>query len=130
MARQADFRAGLDRLVAEASRARAKGGTKGSICIMCSEREPLECHRCLLITRALAVRGLNVGHMLYDGSIEPHAATEKRLLALEGEDQDLFAPGQNERLAAAYLRRARAVAYRGKSGPRATGSGAKKARKK
>jgi uncharacterized protein (DUF488 family) len=130
MARQADFRAGLDRLVAEAARARDKGGTKGRICIMCSEREPLECHRCLLVTRALAVRGLSVGHMLYDGSIEPHAATEKRLLALEGEDQDLFAPGQNERLAAAYLRRARAVAYRSKSGPRATGSGAKKARKK
>src|SRR3984885_2438265 len=40
MARQVDFRAGLDRLVAEAARCR--------ICVMCSEREPLECHRCLL----------------------------------------------------------------------------------
>ncbi len=130
MARQAEFRAGVDRLVAEAAHARGIGRNTGRICIMCSERQPLECHRCLLVTRALAVRGLNIGHILYDGSIEPHAATEQRLLALEGEDQDLFAPGQNERLAAAYLRRARAVAYRGKSGPRATGSGAKKVRKK
>ncbi len=118
MARQADFRAGLDRLVAEAARRRT--------CMMCSEREPLECHRCLLVTRALAARGLNVGHILHDGIIEPHAATEQRLLALEAGGEDLFVTGQSERLAAAYFRRARAVAYRGKTGPRVTESGAKK----
>jgi uncharacterized protein (DUF488 family) len=108
MARQADFQAGLDRLVAEAARSR--------LCMMCSEREPLECHRCLLIARALAARGLNVGHILQDGSIEPHAATEQRLLALEGNEENLFVTGHGERLAAAYRRRTRAVAYRGKPG--------------
>jgi len=108
MARQPEFHAGLDRLVAEAARNR--------LCMMCSEREPLECHRCLLIARALAARGLNVGHLLHDGSIEPHAATEQRLLALEGNEENLFVTGHNERLAAAYLRRARAVAHRGKPG--------------
>jgi uncharacterized protein (DUF488 family) len=117
MARQADFRAGLDRLVAEASRRR--------ICLMCSEREPLECHRCLLVTRALAARGLDVGHILHDGTIEPHAATEQRLLALERADEDLFVTGQNERLAAAYFRRARAVAYRNKAAARVIEGGAK-----
>jgi uncharacterized protein (DUF488 family) len=118
MARQADFRAGLDRLVA--------GAARRPTCVMCSEREPLECHRCLLVTRALAARGLNVGHILHDGIIEPHAATEQRLLALEAGGEDLFVTGQSERLAAAYFRRARAVAYRGKTGPRVTESGAKK----
>ena len=108
MAKLADFRSGLDRLLAQAAQAR--------VCVMCSEREPLECHRCLLVTRALAARGLNVGHILYDGTVEPHAATEQRLLELENESEDLFVTGQNERLAAAYLRRARAVAYRGKAG--------------
>jgi uncharacterized protein (DUF488 family) len=121
MARQPEFHAGLDRLVAEAARQR--------LCMMCSEREPLECHRCLLIARALAARGLNVGHILHDGGIEPHAVTEQRLLALDDEGDSLFITGQQERLAAAYLRQARAVAYRGRSGS----SGAKKkaaARKK
>jgi uncharacterized protein (DUF488 family) len=108
MARQPEFHLGLDRLVAEAARNR--------LCMMCSEREPLECHRCLLIARALAARGLNVGHILHDGSIEPHAATEQRLLALDGEGENLFVTGQPERLAAAYLHQARAVAYRGKTG--------------
>jgi uncharacterized protein (DUF488 family) len=108
MARQASFQTGLDRLVAEAARSR--------LCMMCSEREPLECHRCLLIARALAARGLNVGHFLHDGGIEPHAVTEQRLLALEGNEENLFVTGHSERLAAAYLRRVRDVAYRSKPG--------------
>jgi len=81
---------------------------------MCSEREPLECHRCLLLARALAARGLTIGHILHDGTIEPHAVTEQRLVALDSESDSLFVTGQQERLAAAYLRQARAVAYRGK----------------
>jgi uncharacterized protein (DUF488 family) len=116
MAKQPDFHAGLDRLVAEAAR--------NPVCVMCSEREPLECHRCLLVGRALAARGLNVGHILHDGTIEPHAVTEQRLLALDDQGEGLFVTGQHERLAAAYLRQARAVAYRGKAG-KAGLSGAK-----
>jgi hypothetical protein len=86
---------------------------RSRICLMCAEREPLDCHRCLLVAR-IAGRGLAVGHILHDGTIEPQAATEQRLLALDGEGCDLFAAGQRERLAAAYRRRARAVAFRQK----------------
>lgn len=103
MAGRREFRAGLDRLLAMR--------TQHRVCVMCAEREPLDCHRCLLVARTLAERGLAVGHILHDGAIEPHAATEQRLLALNGANHDLFAPGQAERLAAAYRRRARAAAY-------------------
>jgi len=112
MARRPEFCAGLDRLLAVAARHR--------VCLMCAEREPLDCHRCLLVARALAERGLAIGHVLHDGTIEPHAATQERLLAGSRLDADLFATGQGERLAAAYRRRARAVAYRAK--PTATGA--------
>jgi hypothetical protein len=118
MARQSDFQAGLERLMADAARCRATG----RICLMCAERDPLDCHRCLLVARAHALRGFSTGHILYDGTIEPQAATERRLLELAGDDVDaldLFASGQDEakarlaeRIAAAYRRRARAVAYR------------------
>jgi uncharacterized protein (DUF488 family) len=104
MAKRDEFRSGLDRLISLAARRR--------VCLMCAEREPLDCHRCLLVARALAERGLAVGHILHDGSIEPHAATLERLLAMSGADDDLFVTGQSERLAAAYRRRAGAVAYR------------------
>jgi hypothetical protein len=82
---------------------------------MCSEREPLDCHRCLLIAPALAQRGLNVGHILADGTIEPHAATEERLLALASGAQDLFGANRSERLDAAYRRRAGSAAFRAKA---------------
>ena len=106
MARAPHFQAGLDRLIADAARHR--------LCLMCSERDPLDCHRCLLVARAIAARGLTVGHIQHDGAIEPHAVTEARLLQLENGGGDLFAAGQNERITAAYRRRARAVAFRNK----------------
>jgi uncharacterized protein (DUF488 family) len=111
MAVQPEFIASLDRLTEEAARSR--------ICLMCSEREPLDCHRCLLVARSLAERGLAVGHLLHDGSIEPHAATEARLLALDADADGLFAAGNRKRLDAAYRHRAHAVGFRQKSRPRA-----------
>jgi uncharacterized protein (DUF488 family) len=110
MAARPDFQAGLDRVVAEPRH----------ICLMCAEREPLDCHRCLLVARALKERGLRIGHILVDGTIEPHAATEERLLALtSGKRKGAAAdtgPGlfddRATRLAAAYRRRAGAIAAR------------------
>ncbi len=112
MANEPEFRAGLDRLREAVARSR--------VCLMSAEREPLDCHRCLLVARRLAECSLAVGHILHDGTIEPHAATEQRLLALDGDAGGLFVAGQEERLAAAYRLRARAVAFRQKvSTPRA-----------
>ena len=113
MACRPEFEVGLERLRADTMRCR--------VCLMCAEREPLDCHRCLLVARTLAGRGLAIGHILHDGTIEPHAATEQRLLELDGQPEDLFTSGQGGRLAAAYRRRARAVAYRA----RPHGGGAK-----
>jgi uncharacterized protein (DUF488 family) len=95
------FRAGLDRLAGAMGHARC--------CLMCAEREPLECHRCLLVARALAERGVALGHILIDGTIEPHAVTEERLLGHAGAADDLFG-GRAARLADAYRARARKVA--------------------
>jgi uncharacterized protein (DUF488 family) len=117
MARQPEFRAGLDRLLAAVNERR--------VCLMCAEREPLDCHRCLLVSRALAERGCAVGHILHNGNVEPHAATEQRLLADSGPDADLFAAGHGERLAAAYRRRCRAVAYRATPGSKGAISAAR-----
>jgi uncharacterized protein (DUF488 family) len=82
---------------------------------MCAEREPLDCHRCLLVARALAERGTAIGHILVDGTIEPHVATEERLLALAAKQgADLF-QDRAGRLADAYRRRARGIAARAKA---------------
>ena len=101
MARTPEFRAGIDRVIGASTRARC--------CLMCAEREPLDCHRCLLVAPALVARGLQIGHVIGDGSIVPHEAIEERLLA---EGDDLFADDRADRLTQAYSRRAKAVAYR------------------
>ena len=105
MARRPEFCAGLDRVIDETRRHR--------VCLLCSEREPLDCHRCLLVGRALAERGVTPGHIRADGTIEPHAVTEQRLLKLAGGEADLFGDPA-ARLADAYRQRARRVAARRK----------------
>ena len=97
------FREGLERVV--------EGAGTHRIALMCAERDPLDCHRCLLVARALAGGGVSVGHILSDGAIAAHGEIEDRLLALaERRGGDLFAT-REERLAAAYRSRARKVAY-------------------
>jgi uncharacterized protein (DUF488 family) len=70
--------------------------------MMCSEHEPLTCHRCLLVGRRLVERCVDVAHILRNGRIEPHAETEDRLLKLTRQtESDLFA-SRADRLARAY----------------------------
>jgi uncharacterized protein (DUF488 family) len=94
MAKSPLFLTGLDQIEEMASRSR--------LALMCSEHEPLECHRCLLVGRRLVERGVDVAHILRDGRIERHAETEERLLKLTRQtDRDLFA-SRDQRLTAAY----------------------------
>jgi uncharacterized protein (DUF488 family) len=103
MAQAPEFSKGLDRVI--------EGAKKYRIALMCSERDPLDCHRCLLVGRALAQRGVRVNHILDDGRIVSHSQIEEALLRLAGRDAaDLFAP-PSERLARAYRERARKVAF-------------------
>jgi uncharacterized protein (DUF488 family) len=101
MAATPEFRAGIDRVV--------EGTRRFRVCLMCAERAPLECHRCLLVAPALAARGLRIGHVLAAGRITAHAEIEARVLTAAG--GDLFG-NDSGRVAEAYRRRARAVAIR------------------
>ncbi|SKA06243.1 DUF488 family protein [Consotaella salsifontis] len=90
------FNTGLDRLI--------EGAKSHRIAIMCAERDPADCHRCLLVGRALHERGVLVRHILADGEVTDQAAIEGRLMAMHGQGEvDLFASPE-ERRAAAYRR--------------------------
>ena len=85
------------------------------IVLMCSEKEPLDCHRTLLIAQVLTARDLGIGHILADGDLESHAAAVDRLLdrfklSREG---DMFR-SREQLIADAVSRQARKVAYVGK----------------
>ncbi len=92
-----------------------------TVAMLCSEEDPLDCHRGLMIAPALAERGILTAHLRGDGTIESTADFEERLLRETGVGSGildgLFAPmiGSQERrdlLAEAYRGQARRRAFR------------------
>ena len=84
VARLPAFRAGLERLLDAAARQR--------VAIACAEKEPLDCHRTLLVARELEALGARVRHILGDGRLESHNQAMERLVARHKLDAagDLF----------------------------------------
>lgn len=78
------FQHGLDRILA--------GTERYKIALMCAEKDPLECHRTILVSRYLKEKlGLEVHHILANGQIEKHVDTMERLLYnLKLPSQDIF----------------------------------------
>ena len=68
------FQTGIDRVI--------QGMQKGyRLSLMCAEKDPFDCHRFVLVSYALAKKGLRLRHILADGSIIEHEDMDKRLLA-------------------------------------------------
>ncbi|WP_270528281.1 DUF488 family protein [Mitsuokella jalaludinii] len=89
-----------------------------TIAMMCTEKDPFDCHRAILVGRGFELAGVPVRHILHDGSFQDQAQLNNRLLLhyfphyLE---QDLFAPvqrTQEDYLVEAYRERNRAIGYR------------------
>ena len=77
--------------------------------LLCAEGEPLQCHRFLLVARALVKMRVEVAHILRDGSIEEQWQTELRLLRVTRLDTgDLFSTAER-RLEAAYAKQEQRV---------------------
>ena len=97
------FKRGLDRIV--------EGAAKMRIAMMCAEKDPLDCHRCILVSPRLRDRGLSISHIYSDGALETHEQTERRLARLfELPERELFR-SPNEIMAEAYRLRGEKIAY-------------------
>lgn len=58
-----------------------RGLEKGyQIALMCSEADPLECHRFSMVSRYFYDLGLDVQHILKDGTLAPHTLLEKEMI--------------------------------------------------
>ncbi len=78
--------------------------------MMCAEREPLDCHRTILVAREVERAGAQINHILADGSIEDRAHAMERLAAkLKIPQDDLFSPAGN--YDSAYDAQAARLAY-------------------
>lgn len=74
LAQTKPFQSGLDRIV--------KGSSKHKIALMCAEKEPLSCHRCILVARHLIDKGLAIKHIIESCVVEDHFTSLERLLSL------------------------------------------------
>jgi uncharacterized protein (DUF488 family) len=119
MAKAPSFALGLKRLKDGAERYR--------IALMCSEHNPLDCHRCLLVGRALKEQGVSVEHIMSNGELRSQAVIEDDLLAMAGTNQDQvdFLATPRERLSEAYRHRAKKVAFAITSSVRTKATGAR-----
>ncbi len=104
LARTPLFQTGIQRVLT--------GMDRFTVSLMCAEKEPLDCHRTILVSRHLAAAGADVRHILADGTGEPHDETLSRLIRLlKLPENDLFTT-RAELVERAYSRQAEQVAYR------------------
>lgn len=83
LARTEVFLIGIDRVL--------QGAQSHRIALMCAEKDPLDCHRTLLVSRALVDRGQPVTHIRADGTQESHESAMRRLMALvKVPESDMF----------------------------------------
>jgi uncharacterized protein (DUF488 family) len=109
------FKRGLHRVMEESRTKR--------VALMCAEREPLDCHRTILVSRELTKEHVPVVHIRADGTLEDHRHVMERLVAaLHLGGPDLFET-PDDQFEAAYEAQGRKIAYArtasaGKQSPR------------
>lgn len=103
------FRQGLERV---------RVGMQGyRLALMCAEKEPLECHRTILIARCLEALQIKVEHILEDGSLESQKNALRRLLALlRLPEHDLFR-SREDMIEEAYRIQGERIAYEASQAP-------------
>src|SRR5262249_6292794 len=92
--------------------ARIRAGIQSyRIALMCAEKEPLDCHRTILIARHLETCGVAVHHILQNGQLERHCDAIARLAhQLNLGDSDMFL-SPDELIRQAYKIQGNRIAY-------------------
>ena len=97
------FRSGIKRI--------RDGSCRWNIALMCAEKDPLDCHRTILVARELVETGSDVAHILANGQVESHRAAMARLSErLKLPEPDMVSTAQ-ELEEQAYAAQERRIAY-------------------
>jgi uncharacterized protein (DUF488 family) len=103
LAKTPEFVSGIERVL--------RGARTERVAVMCTEGEPLDCHRTILVARVLAEHDVAVGHVHGDGRVESHAEAMERLMAIFGLAEDDLFRTRAERLDEALSRQEARIAY-------------------
>jgi uncharacterized protein (DUF488 family) len=81
------------------------------VALMCAEKDPLMCHRTILICRYMRNEGVSIKHILADGSLETNAELEDRLMKLMNIPQDDLFVDHEQLINRAYDLQSDRIAY-------------------
>lgn len=91
-AASAQFRDGVDKVLA--------GMERGYVfALMCAEKDPISCHRAILVGREFSKLGLSVTHLMPGGATQSQEELDARLLETffpDREQMSLFGGGESE----------------------------------
>lgn len=97
------FHKGLERLRA--------GMDSFRVALLCAEKDPVTCHRMILVCRNLRSGGMNIQHILEDGSLEDNRDAERRLMRERNiKENDLF-DSEEELIQRAYDIQGKKIAF-------------------
>lgn len=97
------FKDGIKRLLT--------GIDKMRVTMMCAEKDPITCHRTILICRYLMRHEIDIKHILPKGKVELQADAENRLLKLWNLDELELFSSRNEQLQKAYAKQGEKIAF-------------------
>jgi uncharacterized protein (DUF488 family) len=97
------FRAGLTLL--------REGIREQRVALLCAEKDPITCHRMVLVCHELRLEPLDIFHIRADGSLESNAEAERRMVeAVSLPEYDLFT-SRDETIEQAYLLQGNRIAW-------------------
>lgn len=111
------FAEGLERI--------RKGTSKFRIAMMCAEKDPLTCHRTILVARALKYEN-DIRHIVDERKVLSHEELEQALLGRWGMAHPELFQEQDELLDEAYRKQSDEIAYtepKDKASPQGQGQG-------
>jgi uncharacterized protein (DUF488 family) len=88
-----------------------QNSSKYKIVLMCSEKEPLECHRTLLISRSIETHMVKILHIHREGQIESQSEAIQRLLKIWKLDSPNLFGEDAERIDEAFTKQESKYAY-------------------
>lgn len=96
------FQQGINRLT--------QGMKQYSIALMCAEKDPITCHRMILVCREMRSITDQINHILADGEIESNTEAENRLMNMLRIVPDMF-KSKGECIEEAYDKQGQRIAY-------------------
>jgi len=85
------------------------------IALMCAEKDPLLCHRTILVCKNLKILNMKIRHILHDSTLEKHSDTERRLLTAHNLQHNELFRSPEEVLDDAYRRQGLKMAASGEN---------------